>query len=191
MGKIEILCLFVKNYLSNSEFEQWLYQNIEDLKNELYDNYNLYYEIISTNYDNKVEVITLKNVMENYLSQKYNDKLSNIGSGFIDLVINSESEDPIINIIKKKYSRKDEVEFNCLNINTVEELHLDIKKKFRFSEYYGLNWNALRDFLIETELPRQIIFNGWNYLLKKMPEDCMILETILEEYGHDCKVIFK
>lgn len=191
MTKIDILCLYVKDYLTNNEFEQWVYQNEEELSKAFED--NLYYEIISTDYNNKEEVINLKNILEEYLNCNFSNEFININDCYIDKVIDtSEVGNPIIKLLKQRYGRKEKVEFDCININSLKELHHSIKDKFSFSQYYGMNWDALRDFLRETELPKQIIFNGWSHLLEIMPKDCNILRDILEECGsNDSEVLYK
>ncbi|GAA0086276.1 hypothetical protein UT300007_27150 [Clostridium sp. CTA-7] len=97
---------------------------------------NLYYEIILTNYNNKEEVINLKNILEEHL----NCKFKNINECYIEKVIDtSEVENPIIKLLKQRYGRKEKVEFDCNNINSLKELHHNIKDKFSFSQYYGMN----------------------------------------------------
>lgn len=190
MTIIEVLSMYTKDYLSSNEFEQWVYQNEEKL-NKSFDD-SLYYEIISTDYNNKKEVINLKNKLKEYLNCNYTNEFNNINDCYIDKVIDtSEIESPIIKLLKERYGRKQKVEFDCININSLKELHHNIKDKFGFSQYYGMNWDALRDFLRETELPEQIIFNGWSHLLEIMPKDSNILKEILVQYcSNDCEVIY-
>lgn len=191
MTIIDVLSLYTKDYLANNIFEQWVYQNEQELSKSFDD--SLYYEIISTDYDNKGEVVNLKTKLDKYLEYNYTNEFNNINDSYIDKVIDStEIGNPIIKLLKERYGRKEEVEFDCINISSSRELHEDIKEKFGFSQYYGMNWDALRDFLRETELPKKIIFNGWSHLVKVMPKDSNILKSILEEYAtNDTDIIYK
>lgn len=191
MTIIDVLSLYAKDYLTNDIFEQWVYQNEQEVSKSFDD--SLYYEIISTDYNNKSEVINLKTKLEKYLECNHINEFNNINDCYIDKIIDdNELKNPIIKLLKERYGRKEQVEFKCINISSLKELHEKIKDKFGFSQYYGMNWDALRDFLRETELPEKIIFDGWSHMVKIMPEDSDILQNILEEYStNDTQIIYK
>jgi len=191
MKSIEVIGLFTKDYLSDREFEEWAYGNDEEL-NELFCD-TIYYEIISTNYSNNKEVVTLKNKLQEYLLSNNYDEFNKINDGYVEKVIDDvQSDDKIINILKQKYGQKDIVEINCNNINSLIELHKVLKEKLEFSQYYVMNWNALREFLEGTLMPKILIFSGWSYLNNMMPNETEKLKEILVEcISNDCKVIYK
>ncbi|WP_252230966.1 hypothetical protein [Clostridium sp. ZBS15] len=56
MKIIEVLGLYTKDYLSNGEFEEWVYDNDEELNRLFAD--TIYYEIISTNYNDNRQVVS-------------------------------------------------------------------------------------------------------------------------------------
>ncbi|OSA97919.1 UNVERIFIED_ORG: hypothetical protein B2H98_06540 [Clostridium botulinum] len=95
-------------------------------------------------------------------------------------------------MLKQKYGQKDKVEINCSNINSLTELHKVLKEKLEFSQYYVMNWHALREFLEGTLMPKILIFNGWSHLNDSMPNEAEKLKEILvESISNECKVIYK
>ncbi|WP_143315115.1 barstar family protein [Clostridium sp. HBUAS56017] len=191
MKVIEVIGLYTKDYLSNREFEEWVYGNDDEL-NRLFSD-TIYYEMISTNYSANREVASLKNKLQEYLLCNNYDEFNKINDGYIEKIIDyMETDDNIINILKQKYGQKDKVEINCRNINSLPELHKVLKEKLEFSQYYVMNWYALREFLEETLLPKILIFNGWSHLNDIMPNETEKLKEILVEcVSNECKVIYK
>ncbi|WP_085293962.1 MULTISPECIES: barstar family protein [unclassified Clostridium] len=191
MKSIEVIGLFTKDYLSNREFEEWVYGNDEQL-NKLFSD-TIYYEVISTNYNDNKEVATLKNKLQEYLLSNNYDEFNKINDGYVEKVIDDvKTNDEIINILKQKYGQKDKVEINCSNINSLTELHKVLKEKLEFSQYYVMNWHALREFLEGTLMPKILIFNGWSHLNDSMPNEAEKLKEILvESISNECKVIYK
>ncbi|NFI94305.1 hypothetical protein FC961_07900 [Clostridium botulinum] len=191
MKSIEVIGLFTKDYLSNREFEEWVYGNDEEL-NKLFSD-TIYYEVISTNYNDNKEVATLKNKLQEYLLSNNYDEFNKINDGYVEKVIDDvKTNDEIINILKQKYGQKDKVEINCSNINSLTELHKVLKEKLEFSQYYVMNWHALREFLEGTLMPKILIFNGWSHLNDSMPNEAEKLKEILvESISNECKVIYK
>ena len=63
------------------------------------------------------------------------------------------------------------------------ELHKRIKEALDFPDHYGENWNAFWDTITGlVELPKQLVFIGWNNISKKLPEEAQILKYYLDEY---------
>ncbi|WP_252223721.1 MULTISPECIES: barstar family protein [unclassified Clostridium] len=191
MKIIEVLGLYTKDYLSNGEFEEWVYDNDEELNRLFAD--TIYYEIISTNYNDNRQVVSLKNELQKYLLSNNDDEFSKINDSYIERIIDDvEIDDNITMILKRKYGKKDRVEINCRNINSLIELHKTLKEKLGFSQYYVMNWHALREFLEETLLPRVIIFNGWSHLNEIISKEAGKLKEILVEcISNECRVIYK
>lgn len=191
MKVIEIIGLYTKDYLSNREFEEWVYDNDDEL-NRLFSN-TIYYEMIWTNYGDNREVASFKNKLQEYLLSNNYDEFNKIDDSYVEKLIDDVgTDDNIIKILKQKYGQKDKVEINCRNINSLTELHKVLKEKLGFSQYYVMNWDALREFLEETLLPKMLIFNGWSHLNDIMPNETEKLKEILVECVlNECKVIYK
>ncbi|WPC43913.1 barstar family protein [Clostridium sp. JS66] len=149
--------------------------------------------MISTNYSDNREVASLKNKLQKYLLSNNYDEFNKINDSYVEKLIDDvETDDNIIKILKQKYGQKDKVEINCRNINSLIELHEVLKEKLGFSQYYVMNWYALREFLKETLLPKMLIFNGWSHLNDIMPNETEKLKEILVEcVSNECKVIYK
>ena len=63
------------------------------------------------------------------------------------------------------------------------DMHEKIKVAFDFPDWYGMNWNAFWDTITGlVELPKQLVFIGWNNISKKLPEEAQILKYYLDEY---------
>ena len=68
--------------------------------------------------------------------------------------------------------RKEKVEIDLNTVKTAQELHFLLK-----------NWNAFWDTITGlVELPKQLVFIGWNNISKKLPEEAQILKYYLDEY---------
>ncbi|MCU5489938.1 MULTISPECIES: barstar family protein [Bacillus cereus group] len=73
------------------------------------------------------------------------------------------------------------------NINSAKELHLLLKEKLEFPDFYGENWDAFWDCItgFVSPLPNKIIFNGWSKLENKLPRDTKIMKECLLDYNKE------
>lgn len=190
MNLIEVIALYVKDYLSDREFEEWVYENDEELNKLFCD--TIYYEMISNCYNDKNEVIALKDKLKKYLLSNNYDDYNKINDSYVEAVTDTvKTDDRIINILKKPYIQKDKVEINCNNINSLIQLHRALKEELGISQYYGMNWDALKDFLECTLMPQILLFSGWDHLKEIMPDESIKLQEILpESISDNCKVIY-
>ena len=79
--------------------------------------------------------------------------------------------------------RKEVVKIDLSSIQTSEELHCLLKEKLGFPDFYGMNWNAFWDTITGMiELPKRLLFTGWNGFSEKLPEDAKILKYYLKKY---------
>lgn len=79
--------------------------------------------------------------------------------------------------------RKEKLEIDLNTVKTAQELHFLLKKSLDFPDFYGMNWNAFWDTITGlVELPKQLVFIGWNNISKKLPEEAQILKYYLDEY---------
>ncbi|MFD6509222.1 barstar family protein [Bacillus sp. NPDC060175] len=67
------------------------------------------------------------------------------------------------------------------NIYSAKELHLLLKEKLEFPDFYGENWDAFWDCItgFVFPLPNKMIFNGWSKLEKRLPTDAKIMKECL------------
>ncbi|WP_248733733.1 barstar family protein [Neobacillus rhizosphaerae] len=82
------------------------------------------------------------------------------------------------------------------NIKKSKELHLLLKEKLEFPDFYGENWDAFWDAITGlVELPDKLEFIGWAKLQKKLPRDATIMKKCLVDYNKEsyvkkCEFIF-
>jgi RNAse (barnase) inhibitor barstar len=79
------------------------------------------------------------------------------------------------------------VTIDVTNIKTANELHLLLKEKLEFPDFYGENWDAFWDAItgLVAPLPNKIIFHGWSELEKNLPSDAKIMKECLHDYNED------
>jgi RNAse (barnase) inhibitor barstar len=91
--------------------------------------------------------------------------LNIMGKGFINLYYKEDVLDYDIELLKKKYYKI--IEFDGNYLTTENELHFDLQDKLNFPDYYGKNWNALIDCLIDYEIDENgvtLVFRHLNNL---------------------------
>lgn len=67
---------------------------------------------------------------------------------------------------------------------------MHIEKKFGFSKYYGMNWDAFKDHMWDVKLPKKLVFLKWDNLTKILPHDTDILKRILSESHFSLMQVF-
>ena len=183
----EILGMYVRGYISNEKFESWVYKNSDVLERDLS---HIYLELISTNYRNKNEVITIKTIVKEYLLKEKNNILGEIS----DYVVQRGAEESkeVQELIEKREPNK-YVEVNCKDINSSYVLHKILREIFDLGEYYGMNWEAFEDYIYgDANIPQKIIFNNWRYLKMKLPKEASTLSSLLQKYiSNSCEVLYK
>lgn len=101
---IEIICLFVNNYLSSEQFEELFFNNIFEYE-KILDN-KLYLNIIDTNFNLSHEIISLKNCLKSYLITNYYDEINAMSDSYIDRIIESDRNDVVAEILKRHNKKK-------------------------------------------------------------------------------------
>ncbi|KXO00899.1 MULTISPECIES: barstar family protein [unclassified Bacillus cereus group] len=73
------------------------------------------------------------------------------------------------------------------NIYSVKELHLLLKEKLEFPDFYGENWDAFWDCItgFVFPLPNKMIFEGWSKLEERLPIDTKIMKKCLLDYNEE------
>lgn len=184
---IEIICLFVNDYLNSEQFENAFFDNIFEYENLLI--HDIYLKILSTNFNSKNEIVSLKNVLKNYLIINYNDKINNTNDAYVDRIAESERTDKIAHILRKRYEKKKIIYINFYNIINTEHLIYTIKKMLQFPESCGNNLDAINDFIYDVIFPEKLILNNWTTVEKNFPYEAENIKQIFNQVN-DCKIIF-
>lgn len=186
---VEVIILYIKGFLTEKEFENWVYNNSEQIENQV--DKELYFDLISTSYTNKIEVISLKNKLINLVEKNYKLQYDNINDEYVERQISENKNDGIWSIIQKKYERKKEMVLDFQGIDSSKKLHIYLKLKFELSDYYGRNWDAFEDLLYgDIKFPYKIIIKNDNYLLKHLPQDFEIFKELIMKHRKDCQILF-
>lgn len=187
---IEIICLFVNNYLSSEQFEELFFNNIFEYE-KILDN-KLYLNIIDTNFNLSHEIISLKNCLKSYLITNYYDEINAMSDSYIDRIIESDRNDVVAEILKRHNKKKEIVSINCDLINNQSDLICTIKKSLQFSEICGNNWDAINDLIYDVILPKKLIFKHWSKMESQFPTDSKILKQIFSNVeANRCEIIFE
>ncbi|MDF2804998.1 MAG: hypothetical protein K0S61_4903 [Anaerocolumna sp.] len=94
-------------------------------------------------------------------------------------------------------TRKEEVMIDLANVKTVEELHLILKEKLGFPNFYGMNWDAFWDSITGlVEMPLRLVLKGWFNIERNFPKDSRIMKECLRELNEEypscsCEVFYK
>lgn len=189
MDCINTICLYLKKYISDEQFENIFYDYIEDFQNSLEE--DMYLNILSTNFNSKQEKISLETELHNYVLGNYDSVYDNTNDAYVERMIDSNREDIVVEILKKKYQKSEQVDIDCSMISTRSELIDVIKKALQYPYFCGDNWNAIEDLIYDIILPRKLILSNWGEVEKKLPQDTAILKSILDKYNNGrCVIIY-
>ncbi|KZE51761.1 MULTISPECIES: barstar family protein [Brevibacillus] len=85
----------------------------------------------------------------------------------------------------KNYEEEERKEIVVIDVSLVmtsKELHQLLKKELEFPSFYGHNWPAFWDAITGlVQLPKKIIFVGWDNFSKNLPMDAEFLKKRLED----------
>lgn len=189
MNCINTICFYLKKYISDEQFEKIFYDYIEDFRNFLEE--DIYLNILSTNFNSKQEKISLETQLHNYVLENYDSVYDNINDAYVERMIDSDKEDTVVEILKKKYQKKEQVDIDCSMISTQAELIDVIKQALQYPHFCGDNWNAIEDLIYDIILPQKLILRNWGKVEKEIPQDTAILKTILDKYNNGrCVIIY-
>ena len=177
MNCINTICLYLKKYLTDEQFENIFYDYIEDFQNSLEE--DMYLNVLSTNFSSKQEKISLETELYNYVLENYDSVYENINDAYVERIIDSNKEDIVVEILKNKYQKREEVDIDCSMINTRSELIDAIKHALQYPHFCGDNWDAIEDLIYDIVLPQKLILHNWREVEKKLPQDTAILKSIL------------
>ena len=69
MKYIRIICLYLKKYISDKQFENIFYQDIDGFQDALEE--EVYWNILSSNFNKKEDIITINTYLYNYMLKNY------------------------------------------------------------------------------------------------------------------------
>lgn len=189
MNCINTICLYLKKYLTDEQFENIFSDYIEDFQNSLEE--DMYLNVLSTNFSSKQEKISLETELYNYVLENYDSVYENINDAYVERIIDSNKEDIVVEILKNKYQKREEVDIDCSMINTRSELIDAIKHALQYPHFCGDNWDAIEDLIYDIVLPQKLILHNWREVEKKLSQDTAILKSILDKYNNGrCVVIY-
>lgn len=184
MNCIKTICLYLKKYISDEQFENIFYNYIEDFQNSLEE--DICFNILSTNFSSKQERISLETVLRNYVLKNYGSEYENFNDAYVEQIVDSDKEGIVVEILKKKYEKREEVHVDCSMISTQSELIDTIKQALQYPQFCGNNWDAVEDLIYDIIFPKKIIFFNWCEVEKKLPQDTAILKAILDKNCKSC-----
>ena len=69
MKYIKIICLYLKKYISDKQFEKIFYQDIDGFQNVLKE--EIYWNILSSNFNKKEDIISMNTCLYNYVLKNH------------------------------------------------------------------------------------------------------------------------
>ncbi|MDE7120647.1 MAG: barstar family protein [Oscillospiraceae bacterium] len=185
---IELMCLFVNGDLTSEQFETIFLDHIAAFESLLES--SIYLKIVCTNFTKKNDIISLKNFLREYLISDYPNDINHTNDSYIEKIIDSDRNDTIAELLRKRYEKKELVSIECSNINTPEQLIAVIKKMLQFPQICGNSFDAINDLIYDIMFPEKLILNNWNTVEKKLPRESEIIRNILCKRS-DCEIIFE
>ena len=85
MKYIKIICLYLKKYISDKQFEKIFYQNIDDFENVLKE--EIYWNILSSNFNKKEDIISMNTCLYNYVLTNHKSIYDEISDAYIEKLI--------------------------------------------------------------------------------------------------------
>ena len=151
MDCVKTICLYLKKYISDEQFENVFYDYIEDFQKQLEE--DMYLNVLSTNFSSKQEKISLETELHNYVLEYYDSMYKNINDAYIERIIASDKEDIVVKILKIRYRKREKVDIDCSMISTRAELIDAIKQALQYPDFCGDNWDAIEDLMYDIVLP--------------------------------------
>lgn len=186
---IEIICLFLKQYLDNQQFEDLFYNELSDFEKTI--DTKLFFKILETKFNSKESVISLKSALREYVEKFYQDIFNEINDAYIEKISDSDRCDAVTNIFRRRYIKEKEIHIDCESISSKYELIHAIKCSLNFPACCGNNWDAINDLIYDIILPEVLIFKNWLNVEKAIPDDSKKLKKIFSSVNSDrCIIIF-
>lgn len=175
----EVICLYLREYLTDKQFEHYFYKNMKEA--EIVVDENTYLNIISTNFNLKEECISLRFQLKQYAEKEVAEIYDKINDSYIELLVQSNDNNEIVNILKTRYMKKPLVKIACSTIKNNKEIISIIKQLLNFPKFCGNNWDAINDLIYDVILPERVIFTGWRSFEEHFPEDAVFIKKIFNK----------
>ena len=178
MDCIRTICLYLKKYISDEQFENIFFDYINNFQSVLEE--NIFLNILTTNFGLKEEKISLGTKLRNYILKNYGLLYQNVNDSYVEHLIDSDKEDAVVEILKKKYEKEDAIEIDGGVISTQLELMNAIKQALKYPQFCGDNWDAIEDLMHDIILPKRLIIKNWSEVEKRFPQDAVILKNMFD-----------
>lgn len=175
----DVICLYLKEYLTDEQFEQYFYSNMEYAESTVEE--NIYLEIISINFSLREDCISLRTQLKTYAETKIPDIYEKINDSYVESLVESDDNNEIVNILRTRYAKKPLVKIACETVENNKEIISIIINSLNFPQFCGNNWNAVNDLIYDVILPRKLIFTGWRSFKERLPEDAKFIEKIFSK----------
>ena len=187
MDYIKIICLYIKEYISDEQFQNIFLDDLNGFHDCLED--DMYLNILSANFSSKEERIRVRTELREYVLKNYKSMYEDINDAYVERIIDDDKEDIAVKILKKKYEKQERIDIDCSMINTQLELIKAIKQALQYPQFCGNNWDAIEDLIYDIVFPQKLTFYNWNELEKKLAQDANILKSVLDRNNCDRCVI--
>ncbi|WP_163100705.1 barstar family protein [Peribacillus alkalitolerans] len=78
------------------------------------------------------------------------------------------------------------VTIDISNVQTTNDLHLLLKDKLEFPDFYGENWDAFWDAITGLiSMPDKLVLIGWSEFEKSLPSDAKIMKELLYKHNDE------
>lgn len=141
MDCIKVICLYLKKYVSDEQFETIFYDYVDDFQGCLPE--DLYLYILSANFSRKEERIRLVTELCNYILKSHKSMYENVHDAYVECMVDSDAKDIITEILRERYIKREEVYIDCGKICTQFELIFSIKQSLEYPRFCGDNWDAI------------------------------------------------
>ena len=153
---------------------------------------DIYLDIVFTNMCLKDEKIRLKTKLYQYVLRKDENLYKNTNDASVERMIEADPEDELVQLLRKKYDRKEEICIDCSRIHTSSALVSAIKQSLQFPAFCGPGWDSVADLICDVILPKRLIFSHWDEMEQRLPQDSKILKKLLEQYiANLCVITYK
>ncbi len=187
MDCIEIICLYLKHYLSAEQFQTIVYAHLHAFEHALPE--SVYLDLLSATFRTKEETIHLETELRNDVLRHHPLLYDKINDAFMERWIAANPGDTVTEILKKRDEKRAEVSIDCSSIRSASELIYTFKQALKYPETCGNNWDAIADFIDDILFSQKLTFDHWCDLEEKLPQDTAILKFILDKVRMDDCII--
>lgn len=189
MDYIKMICLYLKKYISDEQFENCFFDNLNGFENCLEN--DIYINVLSADFNSKEERINIQTELREYVLKNYKSIYENINDAYVERILDDDKEDIAVKILRENNRKREVVDIDCNMINTQLELIRAIKQALQYPQFSGNTWDAIEDLAYDIVFPQKLIFHNWNGMEKKLSQDTYILKSILDRnnYGR-CIIVY-